>query len=128
MSVKAILVGQDRGTDAAYEGKILTGVAYASAWTNGQQIVTVTGLGANDDGTVGLAASHTDAQYNAAYNLDCIAQAANSVTLKALGDVPTIDLPIEVRIPAIMQVDIEVTQEVRTYVDSQIGDAIGGSY
>lgn len=82
--------------------KNYTGTLTASGWTGSaapySQSVTVTGLSAGAGGAVGVADSATDAQYQAAVEaqLRKSAQAVNSVTVKAYGDKPTVDIPIAV--------------------------------
>lgn len=83
----------------ANASKEYTATLTAVAWTGTgpyTQTVTVTGLAAGAKGTVGLSDSATQAQREAARDaiLSKTAQAANSVTITADGDKPTINIPI----------------------------------
>ena len=64
------------------------------------QSVTVSGLTANTNGSIGLAASATAAQREAAREamLAVTAQGTNSITVTADGDKPTVSLPVVVTI------------------------------
>ena len=76
----------------------------STTWTGSTapytQNVTVTGLSAKAKIFVGLADNATDAEYAAAAaaQLMCTAKAANQVTITARGTVPTIAIPIIVRV------------------------------
>ena len=73
----------------------LTFTLPASGWSSGAQTVTVTGVTASMSGIFAVQTGLTDTQYEAAVNaqLYLSAQAANSVTIKAFGDTPEIDIP-----------------------------------
>lgn len=70
----------------------------ASAWSNKQQSVSVSGLSASQNGLVDVANGATAAQLSAvsAARLRVKSQAAGSITFAADGTVPTIDIPITV--------------------------------
>lgn len=74
----------------------VTATLTASGWSNGAQTVSVAGLGASQNGSVGLAASATDAQVAAARSagLFVSAQAAGSLTIQAKDATPSVDIPI----------------------------------
>lgn len=97
------------GADAITPGDIgaattkeYTATLIVSGWTGSaapySQSVTVTGLSAGAGGAVGVADSATDAQYQAAVEaqLRKSAQGAGSITIKAYGEKPTVDIPIAV--------------------------------
>lgn len=67
----------------------------ASGWSNGSQSVTIQGITANSIGVFGYPNNLTDAQFEAisAAAIRVTAQAANSITVKAAGTEPTIDIP-----------------------------------
>ena len=71
----------------------------ASAWdSSNEQDVTVTGLTAYSNGIVGLPQDITDAEYAAATaaSLKVVGQTDDTLTIKAMGTVPSIDIPISV--------------------------------
>ena len=74
--------------------------ATASGWneTTKQQNITVTGLTANTVGTLGLAITATDEEYDAATiaRIRITEQTTNSITLKCLGTIPSINIPLVV--------------------------------
>lgn len=86
------------GTDYALPSKSYTATLLASAWEDGVQTVSVSGLAAGANGTIGLADNLTDEQLAAAVGASLVktSQAAGSVTIKALGTVPTVDIPIAI--------------------------------
>lgn len=71
-----------------------------NAWIDGQQTISNEAIKAASPGTLNLAQSATDAQYNAyaACKPHVSAQAAGSITIKAFGTVPTIDIPVYVEV------------------------------
>lgn len=80
----------------ASEDAVLT--LLAANWQNGQQTVAVKGLGAIQNGVIGLAQAISDAQYDAAVaaELRLVGQTEDSVTIACNGDVPQIDIPIAI--------------------------------
>ena len=84
--------GGGGGTAALYTGTLL-----ASGWSNKTQTVTVSGISADDNGTIGLLNSATSAQIEAARNavITVSTVAANAVTF-ACEEVPSIDIPFGV--------------------------------
>lgn len=86
----------EAGTDYALPSKSYTATLLASAWEDGVQVVSISGLSATANGTIGLADGSTDDQINAtlAAVLVKTAQAAGSVTIKSTGTVPEVDIPI----------------------------------
>ena len=70
----------------------------ASAWANGQQTLSVAGLGADQNGVIGIARDASDDQLAAAIDarLRICAQAAGSITVAADGTIPTCDIPVTV--------------------------------
>lgn len=72
----------------------------ASAWSNGVQTVTVSGVTASSNGSLRIAQSATNDQF-AAWGLAqprVTAQAADSITVTIVGETPAIDIPVEVLI------------------------------
>ena len=70
----------------------------AAGWSNGVQTLAVSGVTATANGSLRIAQSATDEQFAAwgAAQPRVTAQAAGSLTVKAAGTVPTIDIPVEV--------------------------------
>ena len=70
----------------------------AAGWSNGVQSLAVSGVTATANGSLRIAQSATDEQFAAwgAAQPRVTAQAAGSLTVKAAGAVPTIDIPVEV--------------------------------
>lgn len=68
----------------------------ASAWRNGQQIVAVEGMKANQNGIASLPQNYSIAVYEAvvAAQLFASAQEDKKLTFSCNGDVPQIDIPI----------------------------------
>lgn len=94
-SMKTLTVStQEFGTEPSATLSTLT----AAGWDNGVQTVAVTGLLAASNGTLAIAQSATDEQWEAwsAAAVRATAQANGSLTLQAMGDVPTVDIPVEV--------------------------------
>ena len=80
----------------------VNGVLSASGWSARTQTVSVAGLGAVQNGTVGLAQSATaeQAAAAAAANIRLTGQSAGSLTFTADGTVPTVDIPFTVNLLA----------------------------
>ena len=91
-----------KGTDYAGTSKMVTATLLAASWTGSSAPYTytlaVTGVTANSNQELLPALTITSEQLTAlqAANIQDGGQAANSVTLTAFGDKPTIDLPIRV--------------------------------
>ena len=70
----------------------------AAGWSNGVQTLAVSGVTAAANGSLRIAQSATDEQFAAwsAAQPRVTAQAAGTLTVKAVGTVPTIDIPVEV--------------------------------
>ena len=78
-------------------GRYYTGTLAAADWVSNEQTVTVTGLKATDNGSVGLLNTATDAQRLAAAGAQIVptTQAANALTFKC-ASAPSIDIPFGV--------------------------------
>ena len=91
-----------KGTDYAGPSVGVTATLRASGWdANAKtQTVSVSGVTASSNGSLRIAQSATDEQFTAwgAAQLRVTAQAAGTLTVKATGTVPTIDIPVEVLI------------------------------
>ena len=70
----------------------------AAGWSNGVQTLAVSGVTASANGSLRIAQSATDEQFAAwgAAQPRVTAQAAGTLTVKAVGAVPTVDIPVEV--------------------------------
>lgn len=89
------------GSDYARPSAALTGTLLASNWgEDGTQTVALAGLAAGAKGILGLGDALTDAQAQAALGAQLVktAQAEGSVTVKAFGAAPEVDIPIQVLI------------------------------
>ena len=98
------------GTEAAFnaalagvENKADKSVSAAAAltaagWSDGVQTLAVSGVTASNNGSLRIAQSATDEQFAAwgAAQPRVTAQAAGTLTVKAAGAVPTVDIPVEV--------------------------------
>lgn len=91
-----------KGTDYAAPSVGVTATLRASSWdANAKtQTVSVSGVTASSNGALRIAQSATDEQFTAwgAAQPRVTAQAAGTLTVKATGTVPTIDIPVEVLI------------------------------
>ena len=91
-----------KGTDYAAPSVGVTATLRASGWAAGAktQTVSVSGVTATTNGSLRIAQSATDEQFAAwgAAQPRVTAQAAGTLTVKATGTVPTIDIPVEVLI------------------------------
>ena len=70
----------------------------AAGWSNGVQTLAVSGVTATANGSLRIAQSATDEQFAAwgAAQPRVTAQTAGSLTVKAAGAVPAVDIPVEV--------------------------------
>ena len=70
----------------------------AAGWSDGVQSLAVSGITATSNGSLRIAQSATDEQFAAwgAAQPRVTAQAAGSLTVKAAGAVPVVDIPVEV--------------------------------
>lgn len=83
---------------AAEKASIVTATLAANGWSNGAYILTVSGVTTTSNQEILPAVGITAEQLEAlqAANIQDGGQAAGNITLKAFGDVPTIDIPIRV--------------------------------
>lgn len=75
-----------------------TATLTAAKWSNGLQTLAVSGIAVNSNGSLRIAQSATDEEFEAwgAAKPRVTAQAAGSLTVKAVGTVPDIDISVEV--------------------------------
>lgn len=87
------------GSGGSSSGTMLTGTLSASSWSNKSQTVTVTGVKADDSGSIGLLNTATTAQIAAAKNAGLVVTtiADDSITFTC-EETPTIDIPFGVNI------------------------------
>ncbi len=78
--------------------KVVEATLLKSGWSSGAQTLTVAGVTPETNGVIGVSQSITDAQMAAAKAAElCVrGQGNNSVTVAALGSVPTQDIPVVV--------------------------------
>ena len=82
--------------------KSVTATLTTTGWTGSappyQKTITVNGMTSTKNAAIGLAMNATEAQYEAAANcwLSATAQGANTVTITALREKPTISIPIQI--------------------------------
>lgn len=101
---QAAVAGGYTGTEEDFNERMAkgvfvgTGTALATGWTGQQNTVTITGLPAPVTGIVGVSGSAGDDAWQAAVAavLRPVSQAAGSVTIKALGTPPDVDIPISI--------------------------------
>ncbi len=86
------------GTDYAAPSTSVLGTLTAAGWAGNQQVLSVSGLGAAQNGDLHVAQSASDDAFKAWGEAQprVIAQAAGSLTVKIIGKVPTVDIPVEV--------------------------------
>ena len=74
----------------------------ASAWIEEgeahKQTLEIAGLGENQNGVMGISKNATDAQFEQACkaNMRLMGQGEGYVLIKALGDVPTVNIPVDI--------------------------------
>lgn len=89
-------------SEKAQKSHFINATLAADGWTGGSapytQVLAVDGMGANVNGSIGLADSATDSQRAAVRNamLYISAQATGQLTIVADGDKPEVDLPVTV--------------------------------
>ena len=76
----------------------VTATLTAAGWASGQQTLAISGLGATQNGVIGLSQSITDEQLSAASEAEIVYlwSSSGSVTIAANGSVPTCDIPVVV--------------------------------
>ena len=74
------------------------GVLLASAGSNNQQVIAVDGLGANQNGVIGLSQSITSEQLQAAQEakIYVCGQGDGTLTVALRGEIPACDIPVTV--------------------------------
>ena len=79
---------------------ILSAAGWQGSYAPYTQTVTVDGITTDTQGTVSVSESATDEQYRAAMYaaLRKTAQGTNSITIKAYGEKPTVDIPLTVKV------------------------------
>lgn len=88
--------------EKAQKSELITGVLSASAWSGVDspytQVLAVTGLTANQNGTISVAQNATIEQREAARMamLAVIGQSEGNLTIAADGEMPDIDIPVVV--------------------------------
>lgn len=88
------------GSEAVSYAATITTSGWVQSGNGYEQTVNVTGVTASSSGSLRIAQSATDEQFAAwgAAKPRITAQAAGTLTVKATGTVPTIDIPVEVLI------------------------------
>lgn len=92
------------GTEAAFNAALAhesvsaTATLTAAGWSNGVQTLAFSDVTAAANGSLRIAQSATDEQFEAwgAAKPRVTAQTAGTLTVKAVGTVPTVDIPVEV--------------------------------
>lgn len=85
------------GTDYARAPVTLSKTLTAAGWSSGQQVISDAAIySASAPGDVRIAQSASDAQFEAWNKAQprVVAQAVGSVTVKIVGDVPAVDIPV----------------------------------
>ena len=84
------------------ESTSMTLTLSASAWIEEgeahKQTLEIAGLGENQNGVMGISKNATDAQFEQACkaNMRLMGQGEGYVLIKALGDVPTVNIPVDI--------------------------------
>jgi len=88
------------GTDFAAPSRFFASTLLALGWQAGKQTVNVNGLSSSDNGSFELAGGATLTQYDAwiKAKTNRYAQTNGSFTVQALGEIPNVDVPIEITI------------------------------
>ena len=86
--------GHGGGSSSSAVHKVLT----TAGWVNNQQVVSISGLTANQNGIAGLSQDISQAEFEAAANAEMriCAQADGSFTVAYHGDKPGCDIPITI--------------------------------
>ncbi len=86
------------GTDYAAPSGTVLGTLTAAGWADNQQVLSASELGATQNGDLHVAQSASDDAFKAwgEARPRVIAQTAGSLTVKIIGKVPTVDIPVEV--------------------------------
>lgn len=83
---------------ANYQIKSVSATLRASGWSGTTQTISVTGMTEGQNGIIGIAPGATQGQVESlgGAGLYIKAQANESLTVEATGDVPTIDIPVAI--------------------------------
>lgn len=82
----------------ANQSTSFTGMLLASGWVDNRQTVSIPGLGASQNGIIGMAQSATEEQLELARDamLYISAQTNGAVTISASGEVPDVNIPFTI--------------------------------
>lgn len=78
------------------DGTVVYCTLLASNWNNGEQTITVNGLGKDQNGIIGITHDISDAQLSAVKDAEMYVcgQANGSLTIAAVGVAPSCDIPV----------------------------------
>ena len=96
---KALYVGTSSGNVRLAKGTLAVAATLTAAgWSGGQQTISDSAILAGSNGTIRIAQGASDAQFGAlcAAQPRVVSQLAGSITVKAVGTVPAVDIPVEV--------------------------------
>ena len=76
----------------------ITATLTADGWSGGMQEIAIEGVTPESNGVIGVAQSVTDSEIDAARKAELIVggQGAGTITVAALGEIPTCDIPVVV--------------------------------
>lgn len=82
--------------DKSDKSSYINATLSVNAWNNGQQTISVNGLGANQNGYAGLAQNISEDEFEAAIvaSIFVSGQAEGTLTFSCYGAIPQIDIPI----------------------------------
>lgn len=81
-----------------YGSAVIASTLLASGWSSGKQMLNIDGMSSESNGVIGVAQNVTETEMEAAKNagLYVCAQDTGTLTVAALGEIPTCNIPVVV--------------------------------